>query len=77
MYGGIDIYPLLLTSELDGGERSASRPCRFARGENGSSNHCIEVWMSPRGSLDFMKKRKTSFPCQKSNPESSVVHPVA
>jgi hypothetical protein len=33
-YGGVDVYNrILLTSELVGGEWSASRPCRFTHGE--------------------------------------------
>jgi hypothetical protein len=38
--GNGGIAPPFLTSELDGGERSASRPGRFTCGEKAHGNHC-------------------------------------
>jgi hypothetical protein len=43
---------------LDGGEWSASRPCRFTPGEITPCNHCIGGWVGPKAGLDAVKKRK-------------------
>jgi hypothetical protein len=51
---GGGIAPRSLTSELDGGEWSASRPGRFTPG-----NHRIVAWMGPRASLDAVMDRKS------------------
>jgi hypothetical protein len=42
-----------LTSALDGGERSASRPGRFTPGK-----HWIAGWVDPKAGLKVMAKRK-------------------
>jgi hypothetical protein len=62
------IAPPVLTSELDGGERSASRPSRFTVGEIAPGSHWIGDWMGPRAGLDVMEKIKVSYSCRKSNP---------
>jgi hypothetical protein len=54
--------PNFLTTALDGGEWSASRPCRFTHGA-----HWIGGWVSPRVSLDTLKKRRILH-CQEPNP---------
>jgi hypothetical protein len=54
--------PPFLTSALDTGEWSASRPSRFTSG-----THCVERCMGPRAGLDAMENREW-------NP---VVQPVA
>jgi hypothetical protein len=50
--GGMEVYPPFLTSALDGGEWSASRPCRSTPGETDPDTHFIEGWMVPRARLD-------------------------
>jgi hypothetical protein len=52
--------PQFLTSALDGGEWSASRPGRFTPGEIATGTHWIEGWMSPSAGLDAVEKRKTT-----------------
>jgi hypothetical protein len=44
-----------LTSALDGGEWSASRPCRFTHGETASGTHCIGGGVGPRSGMDVME----------------------
>jgi hypothetical protein len=56
-----------LTSVLDGGEWSASRPCRFTPGERAPDTHWIGGWMGPRASLDAVVKRKIPSPCRASS----------
>jgi hypothetical protein len=63
-----DIAPSFLTSALDGGEWSASRPCRFTSNERAPGNYWIWGWVGPRVGLDAVEKRKISFPCQKATP---------
>jgi hypothetical protein len=41
-----------LTSALDGGEWSASRPSRALPLGKDPGNHCTGVWVGPRASLD-------------------------
>jgi hypothetical protein len=52
MWGSEGIVPPFLTSALDGGEWSTSRPGRFTPG-----THWIEGWLGPRAGLDTMEKR--------------------
>jgi hypothetical protein len=47
-----------LTSSLDGGEWSASRPSRFTRKERARGTHWIGGWVGPRAVLDAVVKRK-------------------
>jgi hypothetical protein len=62
-YGGVEVLiHVFLTSALDGGEWSASRPCRFTPG-----SHWIIGWVGLRVGLDAVEKRK-SFHCRESNP---------
>jgi hypothetical protein len=61
IYGGSGgIAPQFLTSTLDGGEWSASRPGRFTPG-----THWIGGRVDPRVGLDIVEKRKI-FRCQES-----------
>jgi hypothetical protein len=72
------IAPLIrLTSALDGGEWSASRPCRFTPRESAPGTHWIGGSVGPRAILDAVVKRKISSPCQESNPRTPSVQPVA
>jgi hypothetical protein len=59
-YGGVDVWThVFLTSALAGGERSASRPCRFTPGgKSPHGSHWIGGWVGPRASLDDVENRK-------------------
>jgi hypothetical protein len=57
-----------LTSALDGGEWSASRPGRFTPRERAPGIHCIGDWVGPRTVLDAVVKRKIPSPRRESNP---------
>jgi hypothetical protein len=48
-----------LTSSLDGGEWSASRPGRFTSKEITPGCHWIGGWMGPRASPDCVEKTKS------------------
>jgi hypothetical protein len=52
----------IVTSALDGGACSASRPGRFTRGERAPGTHWIGGWVDHRASLDATEKRKISCP---------------
>jgi hypothetical protein len=56
-----------LTSALDGGEWSASRPGRFTPVEIAPGSHWIGGWVGPRTGLDAVEKRKILY-CQEPNP---------
>jgi hypothetical protein len=47
-----------LTSALDGGHKSASRPCRLIPGERSTGTHFIGRMGDGRAGLDVMKRRK-------------------
>jgi hypothetical protein len=66
-----------LTSALDGGEWSASRPGRFTPSERDPGTHWIGGWVGPRAVLDAVVKRKISSPRRESNPRTPIVQPVA
>jgi len=56
---GVEVYHhLFLTSELDGGEWSASRPGLFIPIEGAPGTHFIGDWVGPRAGLDAVVKRK-------------------
>jgi hypothetical protein len=57
-----------LTSTLDGGEWSDSRPGRFAPRGKAPGNHWIGGWVDPRAVLDAVVKRRIPIPRQESNP---------
>jgi hypothetical protein len=61
-----------LTSALDGGDWSASRPGRFNSGETAPCTHCIGGWVGPRAVLDAMVK-KIPNPRRESNPRTPIV----
>jgi hypothetical protein len=66
-----------LTSALDGGKWSASRPGRFTTRKGASGTHWIGGWVGPRAVLDAVMKRKIPSPRQESNPRTPIVQPVA
>jgi hypothetical protein len=53
------IVPQLLTSALDGGEWSASSPCRCISGQTAPSTRWIGGWVGPRPGLDAVGKYKS------------------
>jgi hypothetical protein len=65
------IAPSFLTSTLDGGEWSASRPGRFTPERKAAGTHCIGAWVGPRAGLDVVEKRKILH-CWESNPDHST-----
>jgi hypothetical protein len=66
-----------LTSALDGGEWSASRPGRFTPRERAPGTHWIGGLVGPRAVLDAVVKRKIPSPRRDSNPITPIVQPVA
>jgi hypothetical protein len=66
-----------LSSVLDGGDWSASRPGRFTSSERAPGTHWIGGWMGPRTVLDVVVKRKIPSPRRESNPRTPIVQPVA
>jgi hypothetical protein len=57
-HGGADVYiQIFFTLPLTGGERSASRTCRFTRGERATGTHWVGTWVHPRTGLDDVENR--------------------
>jgi hypothetical protein len=76
-YGGVDAkIHIFLTSALDGGDLSDSRPGRFSAGERAPGTHWIGGWVDPRAGLNDVEKRKF-WPCRYLNSDPSLVQPVA
>jgi hypothetical protein len=65
--GGGGIAPPFLTSALDGGEWSASLPCRFTRGERAPGTAWIGDRVDPRAGLDAAENR-IILHCRELNP---------
>jgi hypothetical protein len=68
-------FHAFLTSALDGGEWSASRPVRLTLRERAPSTHWIGDWVGSRAGLGTVVKRKIPSPCRDSNPP--IIEPVA
>jgi hypothetical protein len=66
-----------LTSALDGGEWSASRPGRFSPSERAPGIRWTGGWVGPRAVLDAVVKRKIPSPRRESNLRTPIVQPVA
>jgi hypothetical protein len=66
-----------LTSALDRGEWSASRPGRFTPRERVPGTHWIGGWVGCRDFLDAVVKRKIPSPHRKLNPGTPIIQPVA
>jgi hypothetical protein len=64
-----------LTSVLDGGEWSASRPGRFTSRERAPGTHWIGGCVGPRAVLDAVVKRKFPSPRRESNPRTPIDFP--
>jgi hypothetical protein len=60
-----------LTSALDGGEWSASRPGHFTPRKRAPRIRWIGGWVGPRAVLDAVVKRKIPSPCRTLEPRSS------
>jgi hypothetical protein len=54
-YGGADVYPILLTLALVGGEWSAPRLSTLPPGERAPGTHWIGGWVDSRAGLDDME----------------------
>jgi hypothetical protein len=65
-----------LTSALDGGEWSASRPCRFTPRERALGTHWIGGWVGTRAVLDAVVKRKIPNLRRESIPRIPIVQPA-
>jgi hypothetical protein len=66
-----------LTSALDWGGWSASRPGRFNPREAAPATHWIGGWVGPRAVLDAVVNRRIPSPCRESKPRTPIVQPVA
>jgi hypothetical protein len=66
-----------LTSALDGGEWSASRPNRFTPRERVTGIHWTGGWVGSRAVLETVVKRKFPSPRWESNPRASIIQSVA
>jgi hypothetical protein len=66
-----------LTSALDGGVWSASRPGHFTPRERAPGTRWIGGWVGPRAGLDAVSKRKIPSSGRESNPDHPIVQPVA
>jgi hypothetical protein len=53
--------PPFLTSTLDKGELSASRPCRFSPEEIAPDTHCTVGWVGPV-SVSTLRRREKYIP---------------
>jgi hypothetical protein len=72
--GGVSTYSL--TSALDGGEWSASRPARFNHREKAPGIYWIGGWVGPRAVLDAVM-RKIPSSRRESNPRTPIDQPLA
>jgi hypothetical protein len=63
-----------LTSALDGGEWSASRPGPFNPRERALGTCWIGGWVGRRAVLDNVVKRKIPSPRRESKPRTQIVH---
>jgi hypothetical protein len=66
IWGSGGTAPPFLTSALDGGEWSASRPGRLTPEERTPSTHSTGGWVGPRTGLDAVKRKIMTLP--ESNP---------
>jgi hypothetical protein len=62
MCGSGDLAPPFLTSILDGGEWSASRPSRFSPREGNFDIYWIGDWLDYRAVLNDEEYKKNLFP---------------
>jgi hypothetical protein len=73
-YWGVEVeVHIFLTSALDGGQWSASRPGRFTLGERAPGTHWVGGWVGTRAVLDAVVKRKIPSPRRESNPRTPII----
>jgi hypothetical protein len=65
-----------LTSVLDGGEWTASRPRRFTSRERTPGIHWIGDCVGPRAVLDAVVERKIPSPRRESKPRTPIIQPL-
>jgi hypothetical protein len=65
-----------LTSALEGGEWSASRPGRFTPRERSPVTHWIGGWVGPKAIMDEVVKRNIPSPRRESNPRTQIVQTI-
>jgi hypothetical protein len=70
MWGSGDIAALFLTSALDGGDWSASRPGHFTPGERFPGNHWIGGCVGRRAGLDAVEEKNLALPGVETGPSS-------
>jgi hypothetical protein len=66
-----------MTSALDGVSGQRHAPAALCPGERTPGTHCTRGWVGPISGLDIEARGKILFPCRGSNPDRSVVKPVA
>jgi hypothetical protein len=64
---------LSLTSALDRGEWSSSRPGHFTTREGVAGTHWIGGWVGSRDVLDSAAKKKIPSPRRESNPRTPIL----
>jgi hypothetical protein len=58
--GGVEVcLHSFSTSALEGGEWTASRPCRFTRVKGTPGVHCVGGWLGTRTGLHVLKREKS------------------
>jgi hypothetical protein len=62
IWGSGGIAPPFLTSALDGGEWSASRPYRIIPRERAPGTHWVGGWVGPRAGLDAVEEKHFALP---------------
>jgi hypothetical protein len=60
--GSVGMTPPFLTSAVDEGEWSDSRPGRFTPEERTPGSHWIGGWVGPKAGLGAVEKRKIFHP---------------
>jgi hypothetical protein len=76
-WGSGGIAPGILASELDGGEWSASRPCRFTPRKRAPGTRWIGGWVGTRAGLEEVVKRNIPSPWRESNRDRPPCNVVA
>jgi hypothetical protein len=66
-----------LTSELDGGELSFSRPGRFTPRERAPGTHWVVGYVGSRAVLDAVLEKKIHSPRRESKYRTLIVQPIA
>jgi hypothetical protein len=67
--GNEGVAPPFFSSELDGSDLSASRPCLLTPGETAPDTNYLEEWVGPIDDLDPTKKGKSGAPTRERDSE--------